>query len=135
HTRFSRDWSSDVCSSDLVAEALELPGLRDVLERFIAEEVAPSLDPPDGVVVTEYGRSVLARFANPAIQHSTRQVAMDGSQKLPQRLLHTIADRRAAGATPRWGTLMVAAWMRFVTGYDDHGRPLPLRDPLAGKIR
>ncbi|HLV57419.1 MAG TPA: mannitol dehydrogenase family protein [Natronosporangium sp.] len=120
---------------DTIAEALELPGLRDVLERFIAEEVAPSLDPPDGVVVTEYGRSVLARFANPAIQHSTRQVAMDGSQKLPQRLLHTIADRRAAGATPRWGTLMVAAWMRFVTGYDDHGRPLPLRDPLAGKIR
>jgi fructuronate reductase len=118
-----------------IAEALRLPGMQFVLERFVAEEVAPSLDPPAGLSVVDYGRSVLERFANPAIEHGTWQVAMDGSQKLPQRILHTIADRRAAGAVPRWGALVVAAWMRFVAGYDDAGRALPLHDPLAGEIR
>jgi fructuronate reductase len=67
--------------------------------------------------------------------HRTVQVAMDGSQKLPQRVLHTILDRRAAGATPRWAIMVVAAWMRFTGGADDNGRPLPLDDPLAARIR
>jgi fructuronate reductase len=120
---------------ETIAEALALPGLPVVLERFVADEIAPSVDPPDGLSVVAYGHEVLERFANPAIEHRTRQVAMDGSQKLPQRILHTMADRRSAGAAPRWAALVVAAWMRFVTGYDDAGRPLPLDDPLAGEIR
>lgn len=120
---------------ETIAEALTLPGLPAVLERFVAEDIAPGLDPPDGVSVVEYGQSVLSRFANPAIGHRTWQVAMDGSQKLPQRVLHTMADRRAAGAAPRWAALVVAAWMRFVAGYDDSGRSLPLDDPLAEQIR
>src|SRR4051794_33250265 len=114
---------------------MEIPGMRPVMRRFIAEDIAPGLTPPDGVSVVEYGDEVLHRFANPAIGHRTVQVAMDGSQKLPQRVLHTILARREAGAVPRWGILVVAAWMRFVRGTADDGRPLPLDDPLAGKIR
>ena len=120
---------------ETIDRALALPGLPAVLERFVAEDVAPSLVPPDGQSVVAYGRSVLDRFANPAIAHRTRQVAMDGSQKLPQRILHTMAARRAAGASPQWAALVVAAWMRYVCGYDDAGRQLPLDDPLAEDIR
>jgi fructuronate reductase len=87
------------------------------------------------VSVIDYGESVLERFANPAIGHRTLQVAMDGTQKLPQRVLHTIMDRRRAGAEPRWATLVVAAWMRFALGVADDGRPLPLDDPLADTVR
>jgi fructuronate reductase len=118
-----------------IAEALRLPGMRSVLERFIAEDIAPSFTPPPGVSVVEYGESVLERFANPVIEHRTLQVAMDGSQKLPQRVLHTLLDRRGTGAEPRWGALVVAAWMRFAGGRADDGRALPLDDPLAGAIR
>ena len=78
---------------------------------------------------------MLSRFANPAIDYRTVQVATDGSQKLPQRVLHTVQARRAAGAVPRWGALVVAAWMRYVQGAADDGRPLPLNDPLAERIR
>ncbi|MDQ7910643.1 mannitol dehydrogenase family protein [Phytohabitans sp. ZYX-F-186] len=120
---------------ETIAEALEIPGMATMLRRFVAEDVAGSFTPPDGVSVVEYGDSVLERFANAAIRHRTIQVAMDGSQKLPQRVLHTIADRRAAGASPRWGALVLAAWMRFVQGESDAGRPLPLDDPLAERIR
>ena len=118
-----------------IVDALAIPGMREAFRRFVAEDVAGSLTPPPGVSVVDYGESVLDRFANPAIAHRTVQVAMDGSQKLPQRVLHTVADRRAAGATPRWACLVVAAWMRFVQGVADDGRALPLDDPLAGVIR
>ena len=120
---------------ETVADALRLPGLHDAMCRFIAEDVAHSLMPPAGVDVVQYGDEVLERFANPAIAHRTVQVAMDGSQKLPQRVLHTIEARRAAGAVPRWGALVVAAWIRFAQGAADDGRPLPLDDPLAAEIR
>jgi fructuronate reductase len=120
---------------ETVAEALELPGLTAVLRRLIAEDVAPSFTPPPGVSVPGYGEEVLARFGNPAIRHRTLQVAMDGSQKLPQRILHTVADLRAAGRPARWGTLVVAAWLRFLSGHADDGRPLPLDDPLADRIQ
>jgi fructuronate reductase len=118
-----------------IDRALELPGMRSAMESFIAEDIAPTLCPPPGVSIQRYGESVLERFANPALRHRTLQVAMDGSQKLPQRLLGTIADRRAAGATPRYAALVLAAWMRFVRGAADDGAALPLDDPLADRLR
>jgi fructuronate reductase len=124
-----------VAGQETIAAALELPGLDAAMRRFIAEDIAPSLEPPPGVDALAYGDEVLARFANPAMGHRTVQVAMDGSQKLPQRVLHTIQDRREAGAVPRWSALVVAAWMRFVQGVTDDGSPLPLDDPLADRIR
>ncbi|MGK5682073.1 mannitol dehydrogenase family protein [Actinoplanes sp. URMC 104] len=124
-----------VAGRETIAAALDLPGLRPAVQRLITEDVAPSLVPPAGVDALAYGDEVLARFANPAMGHRTVQVAMDGTQKLPQRILHTIEDRRAAGAVPRWAGLAVAGWMRFVQGVADDGRPLPLNDPLADRIR
>ncbi|WP_213453855.1 mannitol dehydrogenase family protein [Rhizomonospora bruguierae] len=120
---------------ETIAEALAVPGMADAMRRLIAEDIAPSFTPPPGVDPVAYGDEVLERFANPAIQHRTLQVAMDGTQKLPQRVLHTLADRRAAGAAPRWAALVVAAWARFVCGRADDGADLPLNDPLAERIR
>ncbi|GIF75213.1 mannitol dehydrogenase family protein [Asanoa siamensis] len=118
-----------------IADAYRMPGVADAMRRFVAEDIAPSFTPPDGVSVVDYGDSTLERFANPAIAHRTIQVAMDGSQKLPQRVLETIRDRRAAGAAPRWAALVVAAWMRYARGVADDGRALDLDDPLAAEIR
>jgi fructuronate reductase len=118
-----------------IAASLAVPRMREFLRRLVAEDIAPTLNPPDGQSVSGYGATVLERFANPALGHSTRQVAMDGSQKLPQRLFGTLADRRAAGADPRYATLSMAAWLRYLRGYADDGSALPLDDPLAAPLR
>ncbi|GAA0463068.1 mannitol dehydrogenase [Actinoplanes capillaceus] len=120
---------------ELIADSLELAGMTGLLRRLIADDIAPTIAPPPGVTVTGYGESVLERFANRELGHRNLQVAMDGTQKLPYRLLATITERRRAGAVPVWGALMVAAWMRFARGSADGGAPLPLDDPLAGLIR
>ncbi|GGN42389.1 fructuronate reductase [Actinoplanes campanulatus] len=120
---------------ELIADSLELPGMTGLLRRLIVDDIAPTIAPPPGVTVTGYGESVLERFANRELGHRNLQVAMDGTQKLPYRLLDTITERRRAGTVPVWGALMVAAWMRFARGSADGGAPLPLDDPLAGLIR
>ncbi|HEY6796373.1 MAG TPA: mannitol dehydrogenase family protein [Kineosporiaceae bacterium] len=119
-----------------IAEAVRDPELAETAERLLADDVAPTLTPPPDVDVAAYGRSVLERFANPALRHRTRQIAMDGSQKLPLRLLGTIRDARTAGRTPRWALRGVAGWMAYVTlGRARDGSPLPLDDPLADRLR
>jgi fructuronate reductase len=60
---------------------------------------------------------------------------MDGSQKLPQRLLGTIRDRLREGAPIGRLALGVAAWMRYVTGVDENGAPFEVRDPMAARLR
>ncbi|MEU4619789.1 mannitol dehydrogenase family protein [Actinoplanes sp. NPDC023801] len=120
---------------ELIADSLDIPGLPGMLRRFIAEDIAPTFEPPPGVTVVGYGETALERFANRELGHRNLQVAMDGSQKLPHRLLGTISDLRRAGATPGWAVLVLAAWMRFARGYADNGAPLQLDDPLAGRIR
>ena len=60
---------------------------------------------------------------------------MDGSQKLPQRLLGTISDRLAAGTVPQGLCLAVAGWMRYVAGTDEAGDPIDVRDPIAERLK
>lgn len=110
-----------------VAEAVDVLG--DAVRRYMDEDAGPTLTVPDGFDLEEYKASLLTRFANPALRHRTAQIAMDGSQKLPQRLLGVVRDRLAAGAEPHWAALAVAAWMRHVRTAAE------LDDPLAGRLR
>jgi fructuronate reductase len=106
-----------------------------LVTRLMREDVTPTLHVPAGFDLGEYERDLLERFANPAIRHRTLQIAMDGSQKLPQRLLDTVRDRRRAGAEPLAAGLGVAAWMRFVAvRRSDAGAALAVDDPLAEEI-
>ncbi|HEU5127914.1 MAG TPA: mannitol dehydrogenase family protein [Glycomyces sp.] len=120
---------------ETISEALALPGARGFAERLIAEQIAPSFTPPDGRSTVAYGRDVLDRFANPGIRHRCIQIAMDGSQKLPQRLFATIADLAEAGERIDLAALPLAAWIRFCAGRADDGAALPLDDPLAPVLR
>lgn len=119
---------------ETVAEASGDP----VFARFLRglwAEIIPTVPAPQGVTLGDYAAALLARFQNPAIRHRTWQIAMDGSQKLPQRLLGTIRERLQAGAPIDHLALGVAAWMRYVTGTDEAGSAIDLRDPLAAELK
>lgn len=115
---------------ETVSEASGDPVLARFLEGLWAE-IIPTVPAPQGVVLSDYAQALLARFRNPAIRHRTWQIAMDGSQKLPQRLLGTIRDRLRQHAPIDHLALGVAAWMRYVSGTDEKGATIDVRDPLA----
>lgn len=107
-------------------------------ERFaksLMEQVTPTLSVPPSTDLSAYKCALIQRFKNPALKHRTWQIAMDGSQKLPQRLLGTIRDCLKLGAPFGCLALGVAAWMRYVTGIDEKGRAIDVRDPLAARLR
>jgi len=119
---------------EFVSEVVADPVFRTLVHRLMTDEVMETL--PEGLGdLPAYRNSLLERFANPALRHRTWQIAMDGSQKLPQRLLGTIRERIAAGKPVTLATLGVSAWMRYVTGIDEKGGPIDVRDPLAARLR
>jgi fructuronate reductase len=118
-----------------ITEAVGDPVLLDVCRRLFADDVVASLDVPPGVDAIGYGESVLARFANTALPHTTIQVAADGSQKIGPRLLRTVSGRAAQGATARWAALGIAGWaLHVVDPVDAAGRSMELADPRADEL-
>lgn len=117
---------------ETVSQAMADSELAAFVERLMREDIAPSVEPPPGLDISEYIADVLARFANPAIRHLLSQIAWDGSQKLPYRLLDTIRDALAAGRSIDRLALPVAAWLRFLDHAARSGRAIT--DPLAGPL-
>lgn len=87
-----------------------------------------------GIDLDGYRRSLLARFENRAIAHKTAQIAMDGTQKLPQRLLAPAEQCLGAGGDIGTYAFAVAAWMRFCLGRNEAGEPYALNDPRQDEV-
>ena len=77
---------------ETVADAMQLPLITDLLDPLWVE-IRAVLHAPKGVNPADYVDSLKQRFRNPALKHRTAQIASDGSQKLPQRLLAPLRDR------------------------------------------
>lgn len=113
-----------------VAEAMADERLAALVHRYMSREAAPTLDMPEGVDLPGYAQALVARFRNDALQHRLRQIAMDGSQKLPQRWLLGARQLLEQGGDPACTALGVAAWIHYGEG---EGEALddPLRATLA----
>jgi fructuronate reductase len=103
--------------------------------KALMDEATPTLSVPPSTDIASYKAALIERFRNPALKHRTWQIAMDGSQKLPQRLLGTIRDCLKRGLPFGRIALGVAGWMRYVTGIDEKGGVIDVRDPLAARLR
>jgi fructuronate reductase len=117
-----------------VDRAMAEPALHHYLDTLLRDEIAPTLPALPGLDLNDYRARLLQRFANPALQHATQQIAMDGSQKLPQRLLVTVRERLAAHASIERLALAVAAWFHYLRGIDETGATYTVHDPLSAEL-
>lgn len=116
--------------SDVVQEA--------VFEHFVQDmwknEIIPILTVPPGVDLNDYTQSLLQRFQNPKIRHRTWQIAMDGSLKMPLRVISSIEDNLTLDRIPSRLFLALAAWMRYTSGRTFDGEQIDVRDPLKDRL-
>jgi fructuronate reductase len=117
-----------------VHEAVADAEIRALIQRLMRDELAPTLDPAPGLDLPGYQRALLARFNNSALQHRLRQIAMDGTQKLPQRLLEPLVQRLRRRQPVDAIALAIAAWMRYALGRTETGNTYPIDDPLAARL-
>lgn len=118
---------------DTVAKSFGDPAIRRFVDALWSE-AATTLPAGVGLDPKSYVAALTARFDNTALQHRTAQIANDGSQKLPQRIVGSALDRRAAGAGADHLMLTVAAWIRAA---ELRGTTLPaghFTDPLDAPL-
>ena len=117
---------------ETVAEAMNDPELAGFVRDLMLKDMVPLLDTPAGMDLPGYCEAILARFRNPAIRHLLSQIAWDGSQKLPIRILSSISEALARGADISRLCVPLAAWMRFVRAKALKGETIT--DPLADEL-
>lgn len=95
---------------DTVAKTFADPDVRGFIER-LWDEAVPTLDPEAGLDADAYQAALSKRFSSPALVHRTSQIAMDGSQKMPQRILATVKALTEQQRPAAHLTLVPAAWI------------------------
>ncbi len=115
-----------------VSEAMKDAELADIIRRLMIEDVVPLLEAPEGLDLVAYSEAILTRFRNPAIVHKLAQIAWDGSQKLPIRILSSLLEALDRGQDIHRLCLPLAAWMRFVRAKAVSGEAIT--DPLADDL-
>ncbi|BCA39597.1 mannitol dehydrogenase family protein [Kluyvera ascorbata] len=101
---------------------------------LMLKEQAPTLK-VQNVDLARYADLLIERYTNPALRHRTWQIAMDGSQKLPQRMLDSVRWHLADNSNFALLALGVAGWMRYVGGVDEQGNAIEVCDPLLPVIQ
>ena len=115
-----------------VSECIGHAGIHQFVHGLMTHEVGPLVRRPDW---PRYRDALLARFVNPALQHSVHQIASDSSQKIPQRWVPCIHAALSAGLPVERLAFAAAAWMRYLRGADEHGQSYSLRDPMAPELQ
>ncbi len=116
-----------------VSDAFSDPLIRRFVARLWAEAI-PSLPVDADLNPAAYTTQLEKRYDNPALRHRTAQIANDGSQKLPQRIIAVALERLAAGGSIRHLMLAPAAWLAAA---QTRGRTLPANhftDPLDATL-
>ncbi len=97
-----------------VSQAMQDPELAKLVRDLMLLDVVPLLEAPAGMDLPAYCEAILKRFRNPAIKHLLAQIAWDGSQKLPIRILSSLSEALERGHDISRLCVPLAAWMRFV---------------------
>ncbi|MBV9848441.1 MAG: mannitol dehydrogenase family protein [Armatimonadetes bacterium] len=118
-----------------INEVASDPQFQTFLRRLWDEEVTPLLAPVPGLDLDVYKATLLHRFANPRIADQVARICLDGSAKVPRFLLPSVREQLQCGHTPHLLTLAVAGWLRYLSGTDEQGRPIPIEDPMAATLQ
>jgi mannitol 2-dehydrogenase len=118
-----------------VHEAVADPQIAKLLLLMMDQEVTPLLPPVPGVNLDDYKKTLLTRFANPAIKDQLSRIGMEGSARMPKFVLPSIVEQLERGGPIRALSFVVASWFRCLGGKSDSGGEIPIVDPLADRLR
>jgi fructuronate reductase len=95
-----------------VHEAIQDKELRENVLRLY-QEVTPLLEIPVGFDLSQYKIDLVKRFENNKLPHQLKQIAMDGSQKLPQRIFPSLTSAETRNLPHEVLTIVVKEWFKY----------------------
>ncbi|KAF4125502.1 mannitol 2-dehydrogenase [Geosmithia morbida] len=119
-----------------VHEVFANPLFHKYIYNMMHSEVKPLLPAIPGVDIDKYCDTLLSRFSNPAIMDQVGRLTLNGSGKLPQFIMPSVAEQIMAG-THNFRRLIfcVASWFRYLNGTDEKGNAYEIDDPMAEDLK
>ncbi|MDN3637512.1 mannitol dehydrogenase family protein [Simiduia curdlanivorans] len=119
---------------EFIHQAVAEPALKQFVSNLMRQDMVPTLANLQDVDLAQYCDSILARFANTAVPYRCQQVANDGSQKLPQRIIQPLSQARAAGKLAIGPATVIAAWLAYLARSCKQGEEFSINDSGAEKL-
>jgi fructuronate reductase len=117
-----------------ISDTMADPHFKAVALKVMMQAQAPTLTMPAGTDLQGYADSLIARFTNPSLKHRTWQIAMDGSQKIPQRFGGSLRYNLAHNRSLDLIATAIAGWIRYATAVDENGQTIDVQDPMASQL-
>ncbi|BBY24734.1 mannitol dehydrogenase family protein [Mycobacterium stomatepiae] len=123
-----------LCGYRLVHEAAQDPLFAKFLLAYFDTEAIPTLPPVPGIDLHEFGRTLVQRFANPAVRDTVARLCAYSSDRIPKWLFPVICDNLASDGPVQMASAAVASWARYAEGVDEWGEPYEVVDQLADSL-
>jgi mannitol-1-phosphate/altronate dehydrogenase len=120
---------------DTTDRAMRDPHVYRYVEQLMRVEVSPLVPKNLALDVASYQATVLERLSNPGVADRLTRLAARGSTKMPSYLLPSLNEARSAKRPTALLTLALAAWFRYLRGYDMQGRTIPVEDQRARTLK
>ena len=112
---------------EYVADVIKIPEINGFVKAMQEDEIIKTLDLDIDLI--KYASEIRARMANQTLRHRCRQIAMDGSQKLPQRIINTLNDLAAKNIPAPKLVKALATWIKYLAESNE------INDPLGKELK
>ena len=123
-----------LCGFEFVHDAAQDPLFAKYLLTYFDTEAIPTLPPVPGIDLHAYGRTLVERFANPAVRDTVARLCAYSSDRIPKWLFPVICDNLANDGPVQMASAAVASWARYAEGVDEWGEPYEVLDQLADSL-
>ncbi len=113
---------------EFVSDAIVHPVIAPFVKALQENEMALSIVDSAGIDLISYAQTIRERISNPTLHHRAHQIAMDGSQKMQQRIFDAANDLVKLGKPATLHSTAIAIWIHFLATNKE------IDDPLAHKL-
>ncbi len=119
---------------ETVSDAIADLHFRKLISVFMLQEQGITLTTMTPEKIQKYASALIQRFSNPHLHHRLAQIAMDGSQKIPQRIFPAMHINITEGRSHTVASLVIAAWLRYVLGENEEGETYAVFDSCVERF-
>ena len=123
-----------LCGFEFVHDAAQDPVFAKFLLSYLDNEAIPTLPPVPGIDLPQFARTLVDRFANPAVRDTVSRICAYSSDRIPKFLFPVICDNLASDGPVEMASAAVASWARYAEGVDEWGEPYEVLDRLADAL-
>ncbi len=117
-----------------VDKAMADPLVAKFVRAYMDDCITPSIPEVPGINLDEYKDKLISRFSNPSISDQVQRLAEDGSQKIRNAMIPPLEFQLDNNASIKWIALALAAWFRYLSGVDEQGNSIQIKDPMADRL-